>query len=140
MLSYANLGQLLMSPRNLTSQKFLFEIINAVLDKDTGELMEYLHLMKNPKYRQLYGKSYAKELGYLAQGMPGKVEDTNNIFFINKSDIPINFWKDITYAYGRVVVNYHPEKLDPYLTRTPSEAIKSTALVTAAHPLSISSQ
>ena len=100
--------------------------------------MEYRHLMKNPKYRQLYGKSYAKELGYLAQGMPGKVEDTNNIFFINKSDIPINFWKDVT--YGRVVVNYRPEKLDPYLTRTPSEAIKSTALVTAAHPLSISSQ
>ena len=63
--------------------------------------------------------------------MPGKVEDTNNIFFINNSDIPINFWKDVT--YGRVVVNYRPEELDPYLTHTPLEVIESTTLVTVAH-------
>ena len=52
--------------------------------------MEYQHLMKNPKYRQLYGKFYTKELRHLAQGMSGKVEDTINILFINKSKIPIN--------------------------------------------------
>ena len=57
---------------------------NAVLDEDTGELMEYRHLMKNPKYRQLYGKSYAKELGRLAQGMPGQVEGTNTFFSLTK--------------------------------------------------------
>ena len=127
-----------MSPRNLTSQKILFEMINAVLDKDTGELMEYLHLMKNPKYRQLYGKSYAKELGYLAQGMPGKVEDTNNIFFINKSDIPINFWKDVT--YGRVVVKYFPENSIHTTHDSPLVVIESTTLATVEAPLMISSQ
>ena len=77
-------------------------------------------------------------LGHLAQGIPGKVEYTNNIFFINKSKIPINYWNDIT--YGRVVVDYCPEKLDPYLTRKPLEAIESTTMVTAVYPLSISSQ
>ena len=82
------------------------EMINAVLDKDTGELMEYRHLMKSPKYRQLYGKSYTKELGRLAQGMPGQIEDTNNIFFIDKADIPTTRWRDVT--HGRVVVNYRP--------------------------------
>ena len=44
--------------------------------------------MKNLKYCQLYGKSYAKELGHLAQGMIGQVEGTNTIFFINKADVP----------------------------------------------------
>ena len=76
-----------MYPRNLASQKFPFKMINAVLDEDTWELMEYRHLVKNPKYRQLYNKSYEKELGCLDQGMPGEVEGTNTIFFINKSEV-----------------------------------------------------
>ena len=87
-------------------------MINAVLDEDTGELMEYRHLMKNPKYCQLYGKSYAKELGRLAQGMHGQVEGTITIFFIDKSDVPSARWRDAT--YGRIFVNYRPEKDDPY--------------------------
>jgi hypothetical protein len=115
MLSCADVSQLKVSPRTLASRCFPFEMINAVLDEDTGELMEYRHLMKNPKYRQLYGKSYAKELGRLAQGMPGQVEGTNTIFFIDKSDIPVARWRDVT--YGRIVVNYRPEKDDPYRTR-----------------------
>ena len=46
-------------------------MINAVLNKETGEMMEYRQVMKNPKYRALYEKAYAKEIGRLAQGMPG---------------------------------------------------------------------
>ena len=87
------------------------EMINAVLDKDMGELIEYRHLMKNPKYCQLYGKSYAKELGRLAQGIPGQVEGTNTIFFIDKSDIPTARWRDVTYS--RIVANYGPGKMIP---------------------------
>ena len=115
MLSCADVSQLRVTPQNLASRSFPMEMINAVLDEDTGELMEYRHLMKSPKYRQLYGKSYAKELGRLAQGMPGQVEGTNTIFFIDKADIPTARWRDVT--YGRVVVNYRPEKDDPYRTR-----------------------
>ena len=77
-----------MSPQHLASRCFPSDILNAVLDNDTGELMEYRHLMKNPKYRILYGNSYAKEIGRLAQGMPGQVTGTNTIFFINKKDVP----------------------------------------------------
>ena len=77
--------------------------------------MEYRHIVKNPKYRQLYVISYSKELGRLAQGTPGKAEGTNTIYFIDKADIPVERWKDVT--YGRVVVAYRPEKSDPYQTR-----------------------
>ena len=81
-------------------------MINAVINEETGELMEYRHIMKNTKYRQLYTKSYSKELGRLAQGIPGKLEGTNTIYFIYKADIPAERWKYVT--YGRVVVAYQP--------------------------------
>ena len=77
--------------------------------------MEYRHIVKNPKYFQLYATSYSKELGRLAQGMPGKAEVTNTIYFINKANIPSERWKDVT--YGCVVVAYLPEKSDPYQTQ-----------------------
>ena len=82
-------------------------VINAVLDKDTGELMEYRRLMKNPKYRPLYRNSYAKELGRLAQGMPGLADGTNTICFIPKKDVQVDRWRDVTYKH--IVVNYRPE-------------------------------
>ena len=89
MLSCADVAQLKLSPRNLVSQHFLIKMINAVLDKDTGELVEYRHLTKNPKYHQLlYGKYYKKELGHLAQGMPDQVKGTNTVFFIDKANTP----------------------------------------------------
>ena len=67
--------------------------------------------MKNTKYRQLYATSYRKELGRLAQGMPGNAEGTNTIYFIDKTDTPAEKWKDVT--YGRVVVDYCPKKPNP---------------------------
>ena len=77
--------------------------------------MEYRQVMKCPRYQKLYAKSYSKELGRIAQGITGVVNGTNTIFFINKTDVPAEQWKDAT--YGRVVVNYRPEKGDPYSTR-----------------------
>ena len=104
-----------MSPQYLASRCFPSDMLNAVLDTDTGELMEYRHLMKKPKYCNLYGNSYAKEIGRLDQGMPGQVTGTNTIFFINKKDVPADRRRDVT--YGCVVVNFRPEKEDPYCTR-----------------------
>ena len=96
---------------NFPGRFFPIEMINVVLDEDTGELVEYHHLIKNSKYCQLYGESYAKELECLVQGMPGQVKGTNTIFFIDKADIPTTRWRDDT--YGRVLANYRPEKSDP---------------------------
>ena len=115
MLACAEVYQLKLSPQSLASRKFPLEMLNAVLDEDTGELMEYRALMKKPKYSKLYEESYAKELSQLTQGIPGKVTGTNTIFFINKAKVPADCWRDIT--YGRVVVNYRPEKDYPYRTR-----------------------
>ena len=40
-----------MNDRILAARKFPRHMINAVLNEDTGELMEYIHLIRYPKYR-----------------------------------------------------------------------------------------
>ena len=89
-------------------------MLSNVLDEETGELMEYRKLRKNPNYRLLYRNSYAKEIRRLEQGMSGLVEGTNTIFFIEKTAVPADRWKDVT--YGRIVVDYRPDKTDTYHT------------------------
>jgi hypothetical protein len=69
------------------------------------------HLLVNPKYKELWGKSYTIKLGCFAQGIPGVSNGTNTIIFIRQDNVPIDRCKDI--MYGCVCVNYHPEKADP---------------------------
>ena len=90
-------------------------MLNAVLNNETGELMEYRHLVSNPKYRDTWKNAYGKELGRLAQGLPGIVQGTNTIVFIRRADVPPDRWKDTT--YGRIVANFRPEKDDPHCFR-----------------------
>ena len=42
--------------------QFLCEWANAVIDKDTGKLMEYRHLLKDPRHRKRWQKSFSKEI------------------------------------------------------------------------------
>ena len=86
-------------------------MLNALLDNETGKLMEYRHLMKNSEYHKLYNNYYAKEIGRLAQGMPGQVIVTNTIFFIDKVILPADYWRKVTYR--QVFVNCRSEKDNP---------------------------
>jgi hypothetical protein len=60
---------------------WLCEMANSVLGEH-GELLEYRHLIANPKTRASWTHSYGNELGRLAQGMPGRAKGTDTIFFI----------------------------------------------------------
>jgi hypothetical protein len=42
--------------------KFLCNFASAVLDNETGDLLEYCHLLKHPKYKDVWGKSFGKEI------------------------------------------------------------------------------
>ena len=46
MLACANVMRLTMSPKNLAQRKYHREMINAVLNQETGEMMEYRKVMK----------------------------------------------------------------------------------------------
>ena len=69
----------------------------SVIDEDTGQPLEYKDLMKSKKYKNVWAKSYANELGRLNQGIRN-IPGTNTMFFINKSEIPADRHKDITYG------------------------------------------
>ena len=88
--------------------QFLCDFAYAVLDDDTGDLLEYRHLIKHPKYKDTWSQSFGQEIRRLAT-------TTETIFFINKQDIPENRKGDIT--YGRIVCTYREGKKDKYRTR-----------------------
>ena len=54
MLASMKMAHQKVKPPQLAQRKFPREMIRDVLEKDTGKLMEYRRLTKNPKYRPLY--------------------------------------------------------------------------------------
>ena len=100
------------TPRQTVSRtyplQFLCDLAYAVLDDDTGNLLEYRHLIKHPKYKDTWSNSFGKEIRRLAT-------TTITIFFINKTDIPQDRRGDKT--YGRIVCVYREGKKDKYHTR-----------------------
>ena len=86
-----------------------------MLDTETGELLEYRHLIKHPKYKDDWGYSFGNGIGRRAQGMPGRNTGTNTIKFIHKSKMPADRWKDV--AYARIVCNVRPQKEEVNRTR-----------------------
>ena len=49
MIACDDVMQLPMSPKNLAQRKYPREMINTVLNQETGEMMEYRQVMKNAK-------------------------------------------------------------------------------------------
>ena len=64
--------------------KFLCENAGAVLDGATRELLEYQHLILKNKYLQVCINSYGDKIRMLAQVMPGRVDVTNTMVFIEE--------------------------------------------------------
>ena len=71
--------------------QFLCDLAYAVLNNDTGNLLEYCHLIKHPKYKDTWSNSFENEIRGLATTM-------ETIFFINKTDIPQDCKGDKTYG------------------------------------------
>jgi len=86
----------------------------AIVDKDTGKSLEYRHLIKIRKYKQIWNDSMSNEIGKLAQGN-SRVKGTDTMFLITYENIPLNRRKDVTYT--RIVVDYRPQKQEKEQTR-----------------------
>ena len=84
--------------------QFLCNLAYAVLDNETGDLLEYQHLMKHHKYKDTWLKSSSTEIHRL-------VTTTETIFFKRKDEIPHDQRKDITYRC--VVFTYRLGKKIP---------------------------
>ncbi len=75
-----------------------------MLNDETGDLLE-CHLIKHPKYKDLWIKSFSKEIVRLAT-------TTGTIFFVNKTEIPEERRGDVT--YGQIVCTYPDAKKDKF--------------------------
>jgi hypothetical protein len=60
---------------------------NSVMGEN-NKLLEYQHLIANPKTRATWTHLYGNELGRLAQGMPGRAKGTDTIVFIPRHMVP----------------------------------------------------
>eukprot|EP00984_Skeletonema_dohrnii_P002295 scaffold797_cov118-Skeletonema_dohrnii-CCMP3373.AAC.10 len=87
----------------------------AVMDQETGKMLNYRQLLRDPKYRKDWLISAANEFGRLAQGVGNRVKGTNTIKFIRKEDVPKQRMKDVT--YGQFVCTVRPEKKEKNRTR-----------------------
>jgi hypothetical protein len=92
---------------------WLPHMANSVIDPNTGEELEYRQLIKRDAYRDIWTRSYANELGRLAQGVGDRIQGTNTIFFIRKDQVP----KGRTCTYGRICVDVRPHKEEKERTR-----------------------
>ena len=79
------------------------------------EMLEYRHLIRQPEYQEVWGKSHGDEIGRLAQGMKGRVIGINTMFFINKNEVPSDRFKDA--KYGRMCCNHREGKAEPNRAR-----------------------
>ena len=88
----------------------------AVMDANTGKILNYRQLMHHPDYKQPWSKSSANEFGQLANGVGGQIKKpTNTIKFIHKDDVPKDRRKDVT--YGQFVCTVCPEKAEKNCTQ-----------------------
>jgi hypothetical protein len=81
---------------------------NAVINQYTGVRLEYRHLIQDETIFPVWNKAAANEFGRLAQGVGGRMEGSNTIFFIPRSAFP----KRKVITYGRFVVDIHPKKTE----------------------------
>ena len=108
------------------------EMANAVIGED-GELLEYKHLIANPKTQKIWSHLYGNKIGQIAQGMPGCNTGTNTFFFIHKNQVPKDQARDVT--YGLITTLVRPEKIDePNQTRLVAGGTGYTTPATPAHP------
>ena len=88
----------------------------AVMDKETGKMLNYRQLLRHPKFKKEWHTSSTNKFGRLAQGVGGRIKKpTDTIRFIRETDIPKERKKDVT--YGSFVCTVRPEKAEPNRTR-----------------------
>jgi hypothetical protein len=79
---------------------------NAVIHPPTGTNIGYRGLISDDDTFPTWDRAAANDFGRLAQGVGGRIEGSNKIFFIPRSAVPRN--KTVT--YGRFVVDVRPNK------------------------------
>jgi hypothetical protein len=83
--------------RRITRLENKFNQAMAVMDADTGKLLNYRQINRSTKYREVWSLSSANVFGLLANGIGGRLKNpTNTIEFIFQHEVPTERLKDFT--------------------------------------------
>jgi hypothetical protein len=88
-------------------------MVNVVINQDTGASLDYRHLIQDETTFPVWNKSATNQFGSLAQGIGGRIEGSNKIFFIPLKAVP----KGKIITYGRFVVEIRPKKTETHRVR-----------------------
>jgi hypothetical protein len=87
----------------------------AVMDADTGKLLNYRQLMRSTKYKKAWSLSLANKFGWLANGIGSRKKNTTNtIEFIYQHEVPKEQKWEVTYR--QFVCTVRPKKAEPNQT------------------------
>ena len=95
--------------------KMSSKLVGVMLNKITGELLKYKHLIRRPEHKRIWLNSSGNDIGWLAQRIPGRVKDTKILLFMHRSDVSLERMKDIT--HGKFVCGYRENKAEKERTR-----------------------
>ena len=101
-------------PPDVDIEHFCAGVVHPI----TGEtITKYKKLKNDPATQEVWTTAFGKEFGNLAQGDNKTGEEgTNCIFVMPRHEIQ-NIPNDCTVTYGRIVVDYRPQKKDPNRVR-----------------------
>ena len=69
-------------------------------------MMEYIHLISDPKTREAWEKLSANGFGRIMKGLKGEIQGTETMIFIQKHEVPY----DKKFTYALFVCDYRPQK------------------------------
>jgi hypothetical protein len=84
-IAFTNNQSVAVTPGQATNQ---IPMANAAINQDTGVSLEYRHLIQDEATFPVWNKAAANEFGCLAQGVGGRIEGSNTIFFIPRQAVP----------------------------------------------------
>ena len=64
----------------MAEQQYLNMLATSIIDDETGESLEYRHIIKRDKHKKIWVKYFSNELGHMAQGVGDRLKGTNTIF------------------------------------------------------------
>ncbi len=87
--------------------------LGTIIDEETGAMLEYRHLAKNPALKSVWETSFANKIGCLFQRIQDLLKGTDTCFFIPRLQVPTN--KKPT--YGQIICIFFPQKKEQNCTR-----------------------
>ena len=95
---------------------FNFHTVNAVINPKNGKEAKITQLITGQidgQDKNIWLNALTNEIGRLAQGIKGRIDGTNTIFFIHPEDIP----NGKVAAFPRLVCDIRPQKEDQHRVR-----------------------